>query len=344
MVIKANPVRKARRNPREKQPEFFFCDVFDALPKGDMVSMEHPVFALTTNPDVQIREYENNGVSLRVIPSVLGMATVFDRDILIYCISQIMAALNRRRDVTQIVRFRAIDMMTATNRNTSGAGYNQLKAALERLAGTRISTNIVTGEDEIFNTFGLIESAEIVRKTRTGRMQEIEIKLSDWLFNAIEHNEVLTLSRDYFQLRKPLERRLYEIARKHCGAKADWKIGLELLQQKCGSNTVLADFRRIVKGIVKDDQEREHIPEYAITFDGTKDMVVFKSRKVIKPVEEKPKAIIRQLNPDIYDAIRALVPGCDVYAMEQEWRAWSKKPPRDPEMAFLGFCRNKADK
>lgn len=45
-------------------------------------------------------------------------------------------------------------------------------------------------------------------------MQEVEIKLSDWVFNAIEHQEVLTLHRNYFRLRKPLERRMYELARR----------------------------------------------------------------------------------------------------------------------------------
>ena len=55
-----------------------------------------------------------------------------------------------------------------------------LKSALERLSGTRISTNITTGGLEVFETFGLIERAKIVRETREGRMQEIEVKLSDW--------------------------------------------------------------------------------------------------------------------------------------------------------------------
>jgi hypothetical protein len=38
--------------------------------------------------------------------------------------------------------------------------------------------------------------------------------------------EVLTLHRDYFRLRKPLERRMYELARKHCGQQATWSICL----------------------------------------------------------------------------------------------------------------------
>jgi|GEM_PF-3012503 len=36
---------------------------------------------------------------------------------------------------------------------------------------------------------------KIVKETRDGRVQEVEIKLSEWVFNAIEHQEVLTLYR-----------------------------------------------------------------------------------------------------------------------------------------------------
>jgi len=82
------------------------------------------------------------------------------------------------------------------------------------LSGTRIATNITTADTEVLDGFGLIDRYRIVRETRDGRMQEIEVKLSDWVFNAINAREVLTLSRNYFRLRKPLERRLYEIARK----------------------------------------------------------------------------------------------------------------------------------
>lgn len=42
------------------------------------------------------------------------------------------------------------------------------------------------------------------------------------------------LAPDYFNLRKPIERRIYEIARKHCGDQELFKIGLEKLQLKVG--------------------------------------------------------------------------------------------------------------
>ena len=212
---------------RHPTPDFFVCDIFDAAPKGDLASMEHPIFSLATKPDTRLRRYEHGPVFIEI--------AVHDRDILIYCISQLMAALNEGKQVSQVVHFKAHDLLKATNRITSGEGYSSLKAALERLKGTQISTNIATGGKETFDTFGLIDRARIVRETREGRMQEVEVKLSDWVFNAIRQQEVLTLHRDYFRLRKPLERRMYELARKHCGKKEEWRISLEVMQKKCGS-------------------------------------------------------------------------------------------------------------
>ena len=75
---------------------------------------------------------------------------------------------------------------------------------LRRLQGTQIETNIKQGAEERFSVFGLIDRADVIRETRDGRMQEIEITLSDWVFDAIENNHVLTLNRQYFQLRKPI--------------------------------------------------------------------------------------------------------------------------------------------
>jgi len=195
----------------------------------------------------------------------------------------------------------------------------------------------VTGGQEVFRTFGLIESAEVVRETRDGRMQEVEVKLSDWVFNAIRSKEVLTLHRDYFRLRKPLERRIYEIARKHCGAQNEWRISLSLLQKKCGSNSTLREFRRLVTTIIREDQSHDHMPDYSIGMDEQEDTVVFTNRQSVKVV--LPQAVAPPLDPDVYETARMLAPGHDVYYLEREWRQWLPETPRNPEAAFLGFCR-----
>ena len=67
------------------------------------------------------------------------------------------------------------------------------------------------------------------------------MKLSRWLMRAIETDQVVTISHDYFRLRRPLERRLYEIAR--ALRQPPWQISLTNLQNKTGSNAPIKRFR-----------------------------------------------------------------------------------------------------
>nr|WP_202973873.1 replication initiator protein A [Fimbriiglobus ruber] len=107
-----------------------------------MGSMEHPIFSLSTKPDLAIREYEHNGVKVSIAPSMLGMATIHDKDILIYCISQLIAKMKTGVGLNRTLHVKALDLLLATNRNIDGRGYEQLVAALDRLRGTSIRTNI----------------------------------------------------------------------------------------------------------------------------------------------------------------------------------------------------------
>jgi hypothetical protein len=111
---------------------------------------------------------EHNGTLVTVTPSVKGRATIHDKDILIFCISQLMAAINAGREVSRTLHLTAHDLLTATRRDTSGDGYRRLRDAFERLAGTRITTNIATGGVEVTHGFGLIESLDDRAPTRAG--------------------------------------------------------------------------------------------------------------------------------------------------------------------------------
>ncbi|MBN4058491.1 replication initiator protein A [bacterium AH-315-J19] len=340
MVCETTKEKSPLLPDRLTQGDFFVCDIFDAAPKGDMASMAHPIFSISTKPDRRIRRYENGKNFIEITPSVKGLATVHDRDILIFCISQIMAALNTDQKVSQKVRFKAFDMLTATNRPTGGESYERLKEALERLSGTRITTNITTGDIETFDGFGLIDRFRIVRETREGRMQEIEISLSDWVFNAIQHREVLTLNRNYFRLRKPMERRLYELARKHCGQQKQWRVSLAILQNKCGSSSTAKEFKRLVLNIIKQDEEHNHLPDYSIRFDG--DKVVFRNRGTMnKQALEHVSAI--KLDTETYQHAKLVAPSWDIYYLEDEWRGWimgkGLNLPKSPDKAFIGFCK-----
>ena len=143
------------------------------------------------------------------------------------------------------------------------------------MQGTQITTNIKTNGVRIIKGFGLIDSWTIIEKSpEDDRMVAVEISLSEWLYNAILGHEALSLSREYFQLRKGLDRRLYEIARKHCGQQASWKVSLALLHKKSGSSGTLKEFRRKVRGIAKTD----HMPDYRLVYHSPADQVLFYAR------------------------------------------------------------------
>lgn len=327
---------------RHPQRDLFVCDIVDAVPKGDLASMEHPVFSLSTKPDLRPRRYERGENWIEISPSRHGLATVHDRDVLIYCISQCMAALNEGQPISRKMRFQAFDLLVATNRQTSGRGYELLKDALRRLQGTQIETNLRQGGKEYFKVFGLIDSAEIVRETRDGRMLDVEITLSDWVFDAIENNHVLTLDRAYFLLRKPLERRLYELARKHCGAQSGWKIGLETLRGKCGSGSTAKEFRRLIGKIIEDDALHDHMPRYAFAFDG--DNVAVKPKKNVIPDQLALTVAVLRISDETRERCKGIARGWDIYALEADWRSWVEEkaiPVKDADAHFMAFCKKR---
>lgn len=319
---------------RHPTRDFFVCDIFSALPKDDMASMEHPMFSLSTRPDKRILSYEHNGTEITVVPSVKGLATLHDKDILIYCISQLMAALNAGCEISRKLTLKAHDLLVATNRETSGDGYKRLRDAFERLVGTRITTNMVTGGQEVTTGFGLIESWQIVRASKGGRMVSVSVVLSEWLFRAVQSKSVLTLSTDYFRLRKPLERRIYELARKHCGRQKSWRVSVEVLLKKSGS----ASPRRVFRKMIRDMIAADHLPDYEMS-EEEGDLIRFSSRgAVLDDGLQLPP-----LSSDALDAARALAPGMDIYVLEAEWREYwarSGKPKlRSSDAAFVGFVK-----
>ncbi|MEJ2631513.1 MAG: replication initiator protein A [Acidihalobacter sp.] len=165
---------------RHPQRDFFIADLVEVAPRDDMPSMEHPLFALRAG-DRRVRTYERNGMRVMVKPGFDGCATIHDKDVWIYAVSQTVAAMNLGRVVSRTVRFTAYDFLVATNRDTSGQAYERMAAALGRLSGTRIETNIETGGKRERGYFGLIDSARVIERDADQRMVAVEVTLPDWL-------------------------------------------------------------------------------------------------------------------------------------------------------------------
>jgi plasmid replication initiation protein len=128
------------------------------------------------------------------------------------------------------------------------------------MAGTVIKTTVDTGDEATVEGFALISSYKYNSKgsMHADRLRYLEVTLCEWLYRAIEAAEVLPISRDYFRLRRPLDRRLYDLARKHCGAKERWRISIDKRQKKSGSKQERKSFVRHLRETI----EADHLPDY----------------------------------------------------------------------------------
>lgn len=324
----------------ERHPnlDFFVLDIADAVPKDDLASMEHPLFSLATKPDMRHLEYRNGDNILKIRPSTLGLPTIFDKDILIFVISQLMARKNRGQKIGDTIRFSMREMCIAINRPIGGDHYKRIENAIDRLQGTQFITNVKTGSETERRTFSMIDEGGMVKNEAFTRNDFCEIKISRWLMRAIEANEVVTISRDYFRLRRPLERRLYEIARKHCGNSSKWQIGLAKLQDKTGSNAPLKRFRLNLREII----EADSTPFYQFEL-AKDDLVIVRPRKA-RPVTLSPSIKIPDWAEEHAREI-ARAKGWDFYVLQQKWLAFANEEaakgntPKNAGAAFVGYCK-----
>jgi hypothetical protein len=157
------------------------------------------------------------------------------------------------------------------------------------------------------------------------------------MFGAIEHNNVLTLNKQYFRLRKPIERRLYELARKHCGNQTKWEIGLDKLKEKTGSQSTDKEFKRMLSKVIADNLAHEHMPDYTFELSSHK--------LVVRTIRSAPtQGYLPPLKSDTYEEARYHAEGWDVRVLEGEWRDWTAEKKikiRNPDANFLKFCKNR---
>lgn len=348
----------------ERHPvrDFFVLDTLDLVPRSDMATMEHPIYSLSTLPDRRRLSYSNGEARIEIIPSTLGLPTVFDKDIMIYCISKLMQMRNNGDEIGPCVRLTTHDMLVETNRPTNNLGYERLLPALNRLKGVTINTTIATGKNVTTRGFGLIDEFEYNRKGSmfSDRLRYLEIRLSDWVYRAIASAEVLPISRDYFRLRAPVDRRIYELARKHCGKQARWRIGIDTLQHKVGSQQERRFFVRHLNRLVASN----HLPDYAITVEAGQSVFYNRSlgdgetseRRAVEAAhrrdgaaakrnEESAEPVTRRvvrISQGAFDQVPELAPGWDRYALEAAYCEWAatKDAARSEDARFLSWVRS----
>lgn len=160
-----------------------------SVPENNLTSIEHPLFLLATRPDRRILGYRYKDSEVTVTPSVRG------------------------RSVSRILTRTAHHLLSATAHETRGESQWPVREALEWLAGSHFTTDIVAGERKIKIAFGLIEASKIVRAPR-----DAELRTGA---GALRHGL--------------------------------WRVSLEVLLKKLSSGAPLGLFRAMMEEIIRSD-------------------------------------------------------------------------------------------
>ena len=261
--------------PVHISPTSFTYVYFAGVLSADNTLSNHfhcPPFALSAG-DLESRRFDLDGQFFEIIPSAKGLPTMRDKDVWLYCVSWLANAMfdERHKDLSRNLRFTAREFLDFSKRGNGGAQYDGLVQALDRLAGSKITTNIPPPAEikESGDSFNFIRyEAEL---DRDGRIDAVNIELPERLYHfAAEWTHVCAMHPDYFML-TPLHRLIYILAKIHCGVWQPWAVPLDGLYRLTGCSSPFRNFKISVQGLLKDNS----IPEYWMEMDAQKVTATF---------------------------------------------------------------------
>ena len=143
----------------DQQVDLLLDTIVNAPLKDDRALMEFPFFSLQKKPRMDPLVYDDGKVQIEIRSSDKGLATIWDKDVLIYVASLINERIERGLPVERTVRFAAHDLLKVTGRGTGKRSYTLLVEALLRLRGTTIFTTIKAAGERGWASAGSIPSA-----------------------------------------------------------------------------------------------------------------------------------------------------------------------------------------
>ncbi|MCD1622532.1 replication initiator protein A [Citromicrobium bathyomarinum] len=227
--------------------------------------MAWPFFSLAKTKRVKPIDFRMGEIAILVEATAEhGMATIWDADVLIWVASQIVEARDAGKATSRLIAATPHEILTFTRRGTGKAGYERLKAALDRLQSTSIATSIRQAGARRRRRFSWINEWR-ERLDDNGRALGIEMIVPDWLYEGVlDRALVLTIDPAYFALTGGLERWLYRIVRKHGGKqKGGWSFDISHLHLKSGALSPLKRFAFEVRAIVR----RQSLPGYNLALE-----------------------------------------------------------------------------
>jgi plasmid replication initiation protein len=246
-----------RRPPKNDAQIDLFAPIFNDIAARDGIDMvEFPFFSLSKKKRFEPLMYKNEARGIEIIVSAgkpYGMATIWDKDILIWCISQIREALDRGEMPSETIYFHPYHLLKSIRRDVTKLSYERLENAIIRLKNTVVHTSLRTTKTDK-KGFNWLNDYATAKDNATGEAAGMwSVTLPNWIYQAaITQHFVLTLDDDYFLLTGGLERRLYLLARKHGGKQdAGYTMPMKTLYTKMGAEDDYKYWARAIREIVK---------------------------------------------------------------------------------------------
>lgn len=297
-VLRAPPVDDA-------QLMFFVPAIYDAPIKDDVNLMDVAPFSLGKNSRTGVITYELKDSLITIEGGAeVGIATVFDYDIFLNMVSFLAEEVRRYRADEEkglrptlppkIYRPSTAHLLKFARRSDGGRQYQEVEAALRRLAKTSITiTNLSGGKRRQVDTRPLISEYRVVSKTSSGNIDEIEIRIPDWVYLSIVRPDkslpLLTLNADYFLISSGLGRFIYRLARKAAG-KDEARYTAQDLHKRSGSPQEFRFFLRDLKEFVTRTKAFP-MPDYDLSLAEGKNGAVLLMQRRAAEVPQAPNAL-----------------------------------------------------
>ena len=245
------------------QLDLFIADALDIKVKGDISIGAENFFSLSKKPRYEPIMHHLPKGTITISPTAgKPLATVYDEDILLFLISQLVHGADRGQPLGKTIYFSGVSFFKFIKKNKfGGRNYEEIWEALQRLKTSYVELEMegLEGSDAKFNWLSYIEKDWI--KNRKGEKQAIgfKVEIPTRLVKAVEARRVLTLNHDYFKINSPVERWLYRFVRKSVGKgrNEDFKYwSYEKLHGKSASTDTLPQFRKTVRRILKKNSYR----------------------------------------------------------------------------------------
>lgn len=230
--------------------------------------MAYPYFSLTKQKRTKTLHFVNQTGDIEIKVEGFesyGIANIHDADILLWLSAEIRRHYEHTGEVIYRVLFSPHKMLKQIGRGKGGAQIKRLPKALRRLSRTHVETTVRTEHQEDESGFNWLIGWRTSVNRKTGEPAKLwSATVHPWLVQGIiqDHN-ILTLNPDYYRLSSGLEKRLYQIARKHAGKQSfGFVIEMETLHAKVGSGD---EFRHFAHEVRKIAQEKGCLLDYQVS-------------------------------------------------------------------------------